>query len=89
MAEEALLQLSKAETTHAPQEHAPSPPKKRTEERRWAPEKSTSMGQNFRCDLRSCASNPVTSTWAQPWATLSPADSLLPPPTAVLLPEGW
>lgn len=42
--EEALLQLSKAETTHAPQEHAPSPPKKGTEERRWAPEKSMSMG---------------------------------------------
>lgn len=45
------------------------------------------MDQNFRFIPRSCASNSVTRPGCSPWATVSPADSLPPPSTAVFLPE--
>lgn len=75
--EGALLQFPKSETTPGEKVHAPSPHTQGNEERRPEPEKSESMDSNFGLGRRrSCASSCHQYL------------RVLPPPTAVFLPEG-
>lgn len=86
--ERALLQLSRSETACGKQSHALLPGKG-TEERRLGPEKSVSNGSEFGTWFEElCASNPATSTCKQPGCSVSPEDSLPPPPTAVFPLQG-
>lgn len=78
-----LPQPSKSETARGQQVRAPLPARRGLKE--TGPEKSMSMDQNSRLGLKSCTAIPVTSS---PWATVSPAASLPPPPTAVFLTGG-